>query len=229
MKNIVKITTSLNPLNLIAPHPCRGCGQLGDPLCICCKKYLLTHSSCLCPNCKNPTNSGLCPHCPTLPPSYNLGKREGIIDLLIHEYKYNSVRALAPILADLCNHVLPPLPEDTILVPLPTATQHIRSRGFDHTLKIAKHLSRLRAIKLSPLLIRTQNTVQVGSDKTTRLLQAEQAFSINPKFPINPNATYLIFDDVWTTGASIKSAIKKLQQAGANHFIILLLAVSSLD
>ena len=229
MPNIVKNTTFINLLDLVAPHSCRGCGRLGEPLCDCCKNYLSARSVCLCPICKTKNKNGKCQKHPDLPPVFNLGKRDGLLDDLVHEYKYNSIRAFAPKLAELISAKIPILPENTIIVPLPTATNHIRTRGFDHTLKLARHLAKLKHCKVKSLLIRTKNTVQVGADQKTRLLQAEQAFTINPRITINPDATYLVFDDVWTTGASIKSAIKKLQQAGAKHFIIVLLAVSSLD
>jgi predicted amidophosphoribosyltransferase len=41
--------------------------------------------------------------------------------------------------------------------------------------------------------------------------------------------TYILFDDIWTTGASMKTAIKKLRQAGAIKIIVILLAISRLE
>ena len=149
--------------------------------------------------------------------------------MLIHDFKYESVRAIGNKLAEMMAARLPDLPKETIIVPLPTATHHIRERGFDHTLFIAKRIAKLKRIKVQKLFIRTANTVQVGADKSTRIAQAEHAFEINPKIAINKNTTYILFDDVLTTGASIKSALKKLREAGALKVIIALLATSSLD
>ena len=229
MSIIVKNTTFPSLIDLLAPHSCRGCGRLGEPLCNCCKKYILSHNSSLCPICKAPTTHGHCQKHPDFPPFYNIGERNELLDTLIHAYKYDSVRALAPILAELLNAHLPKLPKSSVIVPLPTASNHIRSRGFDHTYKIAKHLAKLQHCQIQPLLIRTKNTVQVGADRKTRLAQAEQAFTIDSRNPINPATTYILFDDVWTTGASINAAIKKLRQAGARKIIVTLLAVSRLD
>ena len=229
MPHIVKNTTIFNPLDWLAPHSCRGCGHIGDVLCDCCKKNITLNFLDICPNCKTQKASGFCPKCADLPACYTLGIREGILAALIHDFKYNSVRAIGVKLAELMSERLPDLPPNSRIVPLPTATHHIRERGFDHTYFVAKRIASLKHIKAAKLFIRTANTVQVGADKTTRLAQAEHAFEINPKMEINQDTTYILFDDVWTTGASMKSALKKLRKAGAHKIIIALLATSSLD
>ena len=229
MSNIVKNTTLVNLFDLFAPHSCRGCGRLGTPLCDCCKKNILAQNSNFCPCCKKSKTTGKCPKCQNLPPTYFIDARYGLLDTLIHDFKYQSVRALSPIFADLLNSRLPKIPNPIFIIPLPTATNHIRARGFDHTLSIAKHFAKLRHAKVLPFFLRTNNTVQVGANRQIRLTQAEQAFTINPKIKINQKATYILFDDVWTTGASMQTAIKKLRQAGASNIVIALLAVSRLD
>ncbi|MBQ9018118.1 ComF family protein [Candidatus Saccharibacteria bacterium] len=173
-----------------------------------------------------------CPKCttdPDLPPAYVVSDRSGLLDLLIHEYKYDSVRALGHHLAELLDYRLPAFQRRTVIVPLPTATNHVRNRGFDHTLHLAKNLSHIRHCKITPLLIRAKNTTQVGADKNTREKQADSAYNLDARYQIEPDTTYLLLDDISTTGASIKSAVKKLRQAGANHIAIALLAVSILN
>lgn len=223
----VKNTTFLSPLDLIAPHSCRGCGRLGSPLCECCKKYILSQKVDLCPNCKQPKTTAKCPHCPNLPPVYILGRREGLLDTIIQDYKYQSVRALKHSFAELLASILPKnLPKNTVIVPLPTIHKHIRERGLDHTTLIAKHLAKLIHRQFQPILIRKNHTVQVGTDKTTRETQAKNAYEIHPKAKIDKNTTYILLDDVWTTGASMKAATKKLREAGAKNIIILIIALS---
>ena len=230
MPIIVKNTTFPGLLDLLAPHTCRGCGRLGTPLCDCCKKHIIKNSINFCPHCKTPKTTAKCKNCKNLPPTYFIDERSGLLNQLIHDYKYHSIRALAPVLAELLAIKLPEnLPKNIIIIPLPTATNHIRSRGFDHTAKIAKYFAKFKHYKTQPIFLRTKNTVQVGSDKKTRLTQAEHAFTLNRKIKINPSTTYLLFDDVWTTGASMNAAVKKLRQAGAKKIIIALLAVSRLD
>ena len=76
------------------------------------------------------------------------------------------------------------------------------------------------------LLVRAKNTVQVGTDRTTRIKQASSAFQLSPKSQITKGTTYILLDDVWTTGASMRACIKKLREAGASQIIILILALS---
>ncbi len=228
MAFIVKNTTFPGLLDLIFPHSCKGCGLIGEPLCERCKNYILKNHSKICPNCKKEKSSTLCKHCPDLPPIYVVSDRSGLLGSLIHDYKYYSTRALARPLTELLDASLPQnLPTNSVLVPLPTATHHIRTRGFDHTYKIAKNLAKIRNLTVEKILIRNQNTTQVGSNREKRLSQAKSAYSINPKAKIDGTKTYILLDDVWTTGASVTSALKKLQSAGAKKFIICLLAYSS--
>lgn len=224
---IVKNTTFPSLLDLIAPHSCRGCGRIGSPICECCKKYILEQKVEICPNCKKPKIIAKCPHCKDLPPTYILGYRQGLLDALVQDYKYHSIRALSRTFAELLCLILPDnLPENTHLVPLPTIHRHIRERGLDHTALIAKRLAKLKRYSYSPILERANNTVQVGSDKTARKTQAETAYVVSKTAKIDPTATYILFDDVWTTGASMKSATKKLREAGAKNIIILIIALS---
>ena len=230
MSFIVKNTTQIGLLDLIAPHSCRGCRSIGTPLCECCKKYLLDQSSDFCPKCKSKiAKNHRCPHCKNLPPIYFIGKRDDLLNAIIHDYKYNSIRALAKPLASLIATRLPKLPSNSVIIPLPTATDHIRARGFDHTKNLAINLAKICHYKTEIALLRNHNTAQVGASRTARLAQAKQAYIINPKFKANSSTTYILLDDVWTTGASMETAIKKLRKTGAKNIVVALLAVSRLD
>ncbi len=229
MSNIVKNTTFPNPLDLLAPHSCRGCGRIGNVLCDRCKNNIILDHSNFCPNCKKSNSTGKCPKCKSLPPIFVIGNRNDLIGKLVHDFKYNSVRALAKPLAEILHHTLPVINGPVAIIPLPTISRHIRERGLDHTYLIAKHLAKLRHYSIQKFLLRTKNTVQVGSNRQNRLAQARTAYHINPKIKIDPNTTYILFDDVWTTGASIKAAVKKLRQAGAKEIGVAILAVSRID
>ena len=227
MLNIVKNTTLPSPLDLIAPHYCRGCGRVGSILCIRCKKNIINNYQNYCPFCKYPSSSCICTeHC-NFPPAYIIAKRGSLISSLARDLKYNSVRSAARPLAEILNAVLPTFHNTLIIVPLPTISPHIRKRGLDHTLLISKHLSKMRKnTKVSRLLLRTNKTTQVGSNRKQRLSQAKNAYSINPAITIKKDVTYLLLDDVWTTGASIKAATKILQSHKIDNIAITILSLS---
>lgn len=226
MPKNVKITTFPGPLDLLAPHSCMGCGHIGNPLCDRCKKYIISCHTNLCPNCKTKLTSNHCPNCPDLPPTFIVGERSDLLDAIIHHYKYNSARTFAKPLAEILDSLLPNFTNPTVIVPLPTISQHIRTRGFDHTRLIAKHLAKLHHCQTKSLLTRATNTIQVGTDRSTRIKQASTAYQLKTPTPLDPNATYLLLDDVWTTGASMRTAIHLLRSAGANKLAIAILALS---
>ncbi|MBQ3432799.1 ComF family protein, partial [Candidatus Saccharibacteria bacterium] len=218
-------------LGLIMPHSCRGCGQIGYALCNRCKNHIISQHQAICPLCKSSTTNGHCANCNNLPPAFIIGERSGLLGNIVHDYKYHSIRALATPLAELMHEFIPPSINPSVIVPLPTIDRHIRTRGFDHTKLIAKHLAKLRGphCKMQSLLIRSSNTTQVGTDRATRVSQASNAYAIAPNAIIAPNTTYILLDDVWTTGASMQACVKKLRQAGAHEIAIALLSLSRLD
>ena len=230
MQNIVKNTTNIGLLDLLAPHSCRGCGLIGSPLCDRCKKYILSSHHDFCPNCKKSKISDDCLNCPNLPPTYIGGERSGLLGDIIHEYKYNSIRALSKPLAEIMYQALPISlhNQQSRIVPLPTIGKHIRSRGFDHILSISKHLSKLTGIPIAKILQRAKDTVQVGTNQKTRQSQASKAYRATIE-PLDPHITYILFDDVWTTGASMQACTKILRQAGAKHIVIAILSVSRIN
>lgn len=295
---VVKNTTSFELLDLLCPHTCRGCGQLGAVLCECCKKNLISQMQLICPICKqmvakptkkvenmtngqfsakNSTNldqnslkcskssknlaktinfsqelrkniqniqSGSdfshvrdqielnhasvfqpCPDCEM--PFWGLwsfGWREGVLEKLVEEYKYQSVRAMGKTLVDLYDIILPAELENIAVVPLPTIGRHVRERGFDHTLTIAKLLAKRRGWKCEQALSRAVDTVQVGAKMADRKTQASKAYAVNGE--INPGCHYLLLDDVWTTGSTMLAAEKVLRSAGAERISGVVLAIS---
>ena len=227
MRFIVKNTTIISPLDLVAPHSCRGCGRIGYALCDRCKNYIITHHQNTCPGCKKPNPTGDCPTCKNLPPTFVVDERKDLLDNLIHSLKYNSIRSLAKPLAEILDHALPRISTPVSIIPLPTINKHIRERGLDHTHLIAKHLAKLHPnYKTTKYLIRDKDTIQVGSTRSSRLSQAASAYKIAPHFTPDPSTTYILLDDVWTTGASLLSAFSLLKKAGAKHIIIAILAYS---
>lgn len=223
MSFIVKNTTIHSAFDLICPDSCRGCGELGESLCWCCKNDIILEHESFCPNCKKATSGGFCKEC-GLPPCFMVGWRDEVVGQLVHDFKYGSARNIGKVLAELFDAVLPQIDGDVFVVPLPTAFKHIRLRGFDHTLLIAKKLARLRKYKVDRLLVREKDTVQVGANREARMVQAPNAYRVEGQ--IRSDATYLLIDDVWTTGSSMKAAIKKLQHTGASKILVGVLAVN---
>ena len=206
----VKITTKISILDLLAPFTCRGCGHTGELLCECCKNYIKV---------------GGIDISERADWVYAVGYREGVLERLVEEYKYKSVRRTAGLLAELLSDALPELPEDTVIVPLPTISRHIRERGFDHTLLIAKKLAMLRGFSVARVLLRNEQKVQVGADEKTRRAQAARAYKMASSAGLDASCTYVLLDDVWTTGASMEAAREVLMKNGAKRVLGAVIAV----
>ncbi len=153
-----------------------------------------------------------------------LGPRTGLVGRMVHDLKYDSVRALARPLAELLDATLPEIKGAVSIVPLPTSTKHVRARGLDHTLMIAKQLAKLRGYRVERLLVRAKNTTQVGASGAQRRVQAAKAYEVRAGARVAEDTTYLLLDDVWTTGASMQAALEKFRTLGPRKVRLVLLA-----
>ena len=135
---------------------------------------------------------------------------------LIEIYKYNSVRAASFELAELLGGVIG---DCWTLVPLPTIRRHIRERGFDHIGLLCKKMG----MPVEKVLLRANNSVQVGANNEKRREQAKLAYLARD---VVPDKRYLLVDDVWTTGSSMLSACEVMRAAGAKNLAIAVIARS---
>ena len=90
----MKNTIIMRFREIICPHYCISCGEIGGILCKRCKKYILTKHKDECLICGGELIDGRCMAC-ALPfkRQFWVGKREGALKKLIGIYKYQSVRA----------------------------------------------------------------------------------------------------------------------------------------
>lgn len=213
----------------IAPHHCSDCGQLGRIFCQNCKNNHTSHVFDGCVSCGRLCVSGICDKCRTYyDKAWCAGWRSDGLKRLIDQYKFNFAVAAATPLADMLDEVLPDLPEGSVFVPVPTVNQHIRRRGFDHTLQISKKLARRRKLPVSTLLLRNTKDVQhEATSAKQRLEQAKKAFVVSGK--IDPDKIYILVDDIVTTGATINYAAKALKDSGAKYVFVAVVARQPID
>ena len=210
----VKNTMVDTLISLVAPHLCSGCGRIGGTFCDNCKYDISIEYFSGCVLCEKTTPRGVCDdHKVAFNQAWVVGIRSGPLQRLIGGLKFRNKKAAAYDLALLLHKRLPKLPSSTIFVPIPTSPAHIRERGYDHMLLIAKHLSKLRHAPTLSLLKKENNLTQHHADRKQRLSQAAHAFMVEGY--IDSHATYVLLDDVVTTGATITQAAFMLRKAGA--------------
>lgn len=156
-----------------------------------------------------------------------VGERTGELQRLMDGYKFKRMKAAHSPLAQLLHERLDELPATTVIVPVPTIPSHVRQRGYDHTLLIAKALAKRRGLRVSRALRKITTTRQRGADRATRLAQAKEAFRVKGR--LDSGQPYLLVDDITTTGATLTYATQALRDAGAAEVWVAVIARQPLD
>lgn len=205
-------------IGLVAPHNCIVCGYEGSVLCGGCLNSELTEAVSRCYRCHRvSSNQAVCRSCRSsvpIPHVWIATDYGEIPKKLVHKLKFERAVAAAVPIAKKIDETLPNLPEETIICHIPTADSRVRMRGYDQAAEIAKNLARIRGCSHKTLLIRTGKSRQVGSSRTDRFRQLENAFAAKDLNAIK-SAKILLIDDITTTGSTIESAAKILKRAGA--------------
>jgi ComF family protein len=224
----VKITMIDKLLSNLAPHLCYGCGKIGTLLCDNCKYNITVERFLCCILCGGGINTnGICHKCfVPFSRAWCVGERTDVLRNLLSAYKFERVRAACEPLSALLADATPQLPSDCLIVPIPTIAPHIRRRGYDHTLLLAREFAKRKGVTAKQLLVRRTKTIQTGSSRKDRYRQAMDAFEI--KRPVR-GGTFVLVDDVLTTGATLTAAAKLLRENGADVVWVAILARQPLD
>lgn len=218
-----------NLLSTIASHLCCNCRKVGTLLCQHCKKDILDEPFFNCLACGRLAGElGVCSDCKVpYERAWCVAERSDAVERLIDAYKFEYTIAAARSLAELLDGCLPQLPEGAIVVPIPTIPSHTRQRGYDHMKLVCRYFARRRGLVMQELLVRQHNHAQRGATRSQRLRQAESAFGCRAN--LNPDAIYLVVDDIVTTGATLYFGAKALKEAGAKNVWAAAIARQTLD
>src|SRR5262245_40633672 len=123
-------------VGFIAPHRCLSCGIEDNVLCDGCYQTLVMRPRPFCAICgRSSADWRLCPACRAASGLEHVwvGSRyEGLIEQLLHCYKFERLRAGFAPLSRLLADSLPWA--DWLVVAIPTAPIRVRVRGYDQTL-----------------------------------------------------------------------------------------------
>lgn len=218
-----------NLLSIVAPHLCYSCGKTGVLLCQSCKYDIINDKNNVCLLCFKPSLGGkICPDCDALyQRGWFVSYRDGALKDLIDAYKFEHAKAGYKVLADLLHKSLPDMPPGTVIVPVPTVVAHIRERGYDHLALVACEFGHLRHLPVQPLVKRLTNLTQHDLSAKERKTAASRAFVVEAE--LDPSVTYLLLDDVMTTGETVKYCATALCQAGAKQIFVGVVARQTLD
>lgn len=223
--------------NFIFPKKCVGCGQWGQYFCPDCLNYLPFLKETICPLCAKPSFYGLA-HLGCLRKSpFSLDgllsafSYKGIIKKALIKLKYHFITDLAEGILELMISFLPEnsvfyqlcCQKNVLLISLPLTKKRYNWRGFNQTELLTELLARnLNLPFTANLLVKIKETKpQAKLKKEERKKNIQKAFALNQfikkkevKKIQQKFSQILLFDDIWTTGATLKEAAKVLKKNG---------------
>ena len=215
-------------VDLIFPKMCLGCKKLGSYVCAdCIKKSKLAKQICI--ECQKPSIDGVT-HAKCKKPwgldgclvVWEYGK---VIRKVILKLKYNFVYEAAEdisvYMADYLEREVTAISQEPLLIPVPLHRRRSNWRGFNQSEEVGRLLSKkLGWTFSSDILVRkVSKKPQMELKGDERRENIRGVFSLNPKLNKTElsaaNYQMLVFDDVLTTGATIREAAKVLKRNGA--------------
>lgn len=191
-------------LELVFPKKCFGCKKEGLYICRDCLSKV--------------------PRAGTFHPRLvSLWEYKGVIKKAVISLKYKFASEVAEELGkDAVLEIkrrFPTLPKNTGLVPIPLHWRRENWRGFNQSAVLGKIIAKEMSWQFIPdlLIKRKATTPQVRLKGDDRRKNIRGVFVVNPRYVLSTMHSVLIFDDVWTTGSTIKEAAKTLKKAGVKE------------
>lgn len=213
--------------DFIFPKRCIGCGAFGSYFCPSCFGKIHFITSGICPICERASIYGathpICQSKYSIDGLSSVAIYEGIIKLAIRKFKYKPYlshlgKVLGLFLANVSHFSIPK--GEWIIIAVPLHTHKERERGFNQ----AEILGRIVAQKLEysfekDILIRVKETkIQAKLSEKERKENIVKVFSVNSvKKQIITGKSIIVVDDVWTTGATLRTCANILKRGGAKR------------
>lgn len=148
-------------------------------------------------------------------------KFSGLVQDVIHRYKYNHAAWFEPFLLEiLLRQAAPVLQQEQyqLIVPIPLHWRKRQIRSFNQAEALGRALSKATGIPLQKqLLRRTKATeTQTRLSRAQRAENVRNAFAWKAPFALNGEKV-ILFDDVMTTGATANACAKLLMRNGAGR------------
>lgn len=218
-------------LEALFPKRCLSCGNLGNWCCPVCLASLTYPRALACADCGQKTPLG--EFCSDCKPEHNLtglwpaqSYGNPVVRALIKAFKFDSLSDIAPILANIIIGLmrgfnLPPAwhatpREQWCLTPVPLASKRERQRGFNQSAAIAQLISQNTNLPYAITLQRKINSRPQSEIKN----EADREHNIKDAYAVLPGKnitgrTFILVDDVYTSGATLEECARVLKQAGA--------------
>lgn len=217
------------------------------PKCVVCAKKLKNQNEIICKGCFGKIITNNCFYCPKCGkrlyepkkqchPKINFvlsattSYQNESIRKLIHFFKYKNFLEIKNIFNEIFKEYLKKIsftetPE--LIIPIPLYKRKRDKRGFNQTEILAEELQKLipNAKIEKEILLKVKNTKSQTECKNfeAREKNISGCFVVKNQYMVK-NKNLIIVDDVFTSGATMKEAAKKLKEAGAKKIIAFVIA-----
>lgn len=208
---------NMNLLDFLFPKRCIGCGRIGKYFCDRCRakiRYIATNEA-ICPMCGRLSFDGAThPKCRT---KYGLDgltsffHYDGSVRKAIKALKYRRISDLA---SEFVSLILPSH-FGSVLVPIPLHISRLRSRGFNQAEVLGSCFALQGNIPVRTDIIRRVKVTEPQVDMKTKDERLENMKNVFQVVKTIQYKNIMLFDDVFTTGATMRSAATVLKRAGA--------------
>jgi ComF family protein len=175
------------------------------------------------------TEKNQCSACLLKAPAFDrthcLDRYDGVLQNAMHQLKYQRRLAIADAIAFTWSRLaLPHLDasEAAVLLPVPLSTQRLSHRGFNQSWEIAKRIRLPPSIELiaNALGRHHSDANQVEHNRLDRQTALRHAFYIRPEALAKiQNKSIVVFDDVMTTGSTLREIATLLKDNGARSVV----------
>ena len=236
MQFLENITQSISAH--ILPTACIACQRFQhESICTSCLNTLennsLIHYEC-CYQCSIPLQAQelskkQCGQCrqnsPFFDKTYCLDRYDGILQVALHQLKYQKRITFAHGLAKVWNHIqsvqLASNHADYIL-PVPLSPEKLLIRGFNQSWELVRRIRFNMHTHKSPYILKRHHhsTHQAGSSIVGRQDAIREMFYIDAQYrKCLKDKTVIIFDDVMTSGATLNEIARILKTIGVERVI----------
>lgn len=230
-------------LELVFPPACALCERIGTELiCTDCREQFQFIEPPYCQHCGRPLSESaqravVCGECRQNIPRFDAARAVGLHTQALREavlkFKFGRRQRLVEPLAQLLAQRISAetsRPNGLAwsqlngLVPVVLHPQRRGWRGFDQAILLSRRLSALTEIPcLENVLVRTKNTMpQIGLSPARRRQNVRGAFEVIDERVIT-GGSFLLIDDVYTTGSTMNAAAQVLRKSGAETIYALTL------
>ncbi len=146
-------------------------------------------------------------------------RSEGLARDLIHRFKYGREFYLRRVLGDWLAEAFEDERllglENVRLAPVPLHPARLRERRFNQSAALAEWVAKRVGIPMEHPLVRRRHTVtQTHFDRRQRMRNLREAFALRHNAAVR-NKSFLLVDDVLTTGSTLDECARVLLEGGA--------------